>query len=88
MGNFESIPPSAREGVAEPDPALKMKCHLCGSRDTKTLSMTAMLTLPSKRVVNVNTFLLPNVALGYIQCPHCEDKQERSSWPWWKRLLV
>lgn len=93
MTDHVAIPKEAWEGVGDPEAGLHTKCWTCGGSHVRDLSMAEMLHVPPARIVNAHTFMIPNMAWGYIQCDDCEDRQEKeahdrlASRPWWKRLL-
>jgi hypothetical protein len=89
--NMREIPAKAWEGVDDSLPDTKQKCPLCGSSNTKVLSMSEMMHLPRWQVINENTFMIPNVMWGYVQCFDCESKRQPPApaqpVPWWKQLF-
>jgi hypothetical protein len=87
MSETQPIPKQAWQSVGDPGLNMYDRCWTCGGENVRTLSMAGMLSVPRERRIDAHTFMVPNVAWGYLQCDDCERRQEQGSWAWWERLL-
>ncbi len=76
--NYTAIPASAWKGVDDPAPGLHKECFHCGGKNVRDLTMSEMMAVPEERIVNANTYMIPGLAWGYLQCVDCEDQQAAS----------
>ncbi len=83
---LEKIPTKAWEGVEDPLPDTYRNCQVCGGSNTKTISIAEMMRRPHWQIINENTFMIPNVMWGYVQCADCEAKRKPP--PWFRRALA
>jgi hypothetical protein len=90
MSELQEIPASAWQDVGDPKRDQHKQCFSCGGTNVRDLSMDEMMMLPKERIVDAHTFMIPNLAWGYLQCDDCEAAQLESTAkrsPWWIRLF-
>lgn len=94
MSDHRPIPAAAWQGVRDPPSDFRMQCPTCGNEIGRAMSIAdAFSTIPQERIVNGNTFMIPNFAWGYLSCERCETEEaERQkatqSHHWWLAAIV